>query len=252
MRTRRVTIKDIAAEAGVSIALVSFVMNNKANGRDTYRVNKNTAQRILDVARRLDYQPNNAARTLRCGRTNTIGVIVSDISNKFFADIARCIEDRAYKYNYTVLFGSTDENAGKLHNLVEVFLNKGIDIDAPLYNGDTALQISIYIKKPQIAEFLIKKGARLDVISNGMTVTDLAVTTNQPEIITKIPPDKIVIGKKNRNNYVYFARVVKLYDTGKTDVRIIDALLKQGFISEKYLEEIRTILKKHNELYTLL
>lgn len=88
-----------------------------------------------------------------------------------------------------------------------------------------------------------KKGARLDVISNGMTVTDLAVTTNQPEIITKIPPDKIVIGKKNRNNYVYFARVVKLYDTGKTDARIIDALLKQGFISEKHLEEIRTILK---------
>lgn len=142
MRTRRVTIKDIAAEAGVSIALVSFVMNNKANGRDTYRVNKNTAQRILDVARRLDYQPNNAARTLRCGRTNTIGVIVSDISNKFFADIARCIEDRAYKYNYTVLFGSTDENAGKLHNLVEVFLNKGIDglIIVPCEDSDLYIQ----------------------------------------------------------------------------------------------------------------
>ena len=49
MRTRKVTIKDIATEAGVSIALVSFVMNNKADGKETYRVNKETAQRILEV-----------------------------------------------------------------------------------------------------------------------------------------------------------------------------------------------------------
>ncbi len=127
MHTKRVTIKDIATEAGVSIALVSFVMNNKANGKETYRVNKETAQRILEVARNLNYQPNNAARALRSGKTRTIGVIVSDISNKFFADIARCIENHAYTYNYTVLFGSTDENPQKLENLVEVFRNKGID-----------------------------------------------------------------------------------------------------------------------------
>ena len=128
MRTKRVTIKDIATEAGVSIALVSFVMNNKSDGKETYRVNKETAQRILEVAQKLNYQPNNAARTLRSGKTNTIGVIVSDISNKFFADIARCIENHAYKHKYTVLFGSTDENPQKLENLVEVFRNKGIDV----------------------------------------------------------------------------------------------------------------------------
>ena len=56
MRTRKVTIKDIATEAGVSIALVSFVMNNKADGKGTYRVNKETAQRILEVAEKLNYQ----------------------------------------------------------------------------------------------------------------------------------------------------------------------------------------------------
>lgn len=127
MGARKVTIKDIATEAGVSIALVSFVMNNKACGKENYRVNKETAQRILEIAAKLNYQPNNAARTLRSGKTNTIGVIVSDISNKFFADIARCIEDRAYKHKYTVLFGSTDENPQKLENLIEVFRHKGID-----------------------------------------------------------------------------------------------------------------------------
>ena len=142
MRTKRVTIKDIATEAGVSIALVSFVMNNKADGKETYRVNKETAQRILEVAQKLNYQPNNAARTLRSGKTNTIGVIVSDISNKFFADIARCIENHAYKHQYTVLFGSTDENPQKLENLVEVFRNKGIDglIVVPCEDADEIIR----------------------------------------------------------------------------------------------------------------
>lgn len=127
MSSHKVTIKDIAAEAGVSVALVSFVMNNRANGRDTYRVNKNTAERIMDVARRLNYRPNNAARSLRSGKTFTIGVILSDISNKFFSDIARRIEDRATFHNYTVMFGSTDENPEKLSRLIDVFLDKGID-----------------------------------------------------------------------------------------------------------------------------
>lgn len=123
----KVTIKDIAAEANVSVSLVSFVMNNQASGRDLYRVNKDTARKILEVAQRLNYSPNSAARSLRSGKSYSIGVIVSDISNKFFADIARCIEDRAYKYNYTVFFGSTDENPDKLSHLIDVFVNKGMD-----------------------------------------------------------------------------------------------------------------------------
>lgn len=126
MRTKRVTIKDIATEAGVSIALVSFVMNNKADGKDTYRVNKETAQRILEVAQKLNYQPNNAARTLRSGKTNTIGVIVSDISNKFFADIARCIENHAYKHKYTSAVRQHRRESAKAGEPDEVFRNKGI------------------------------------------------------------------------------------------------------------------------------
>lgn len=143
MRRHRVTIKDIATEAGVSIALVSFVMSNKVDGKKTYRVNKDTARRILEVAERLNYQPNNAARALRNGKTSTIGVIVSDISNKFFADIARCIEDKAFKYRYTVLFGSTDESAKKLENLIAVFLDKGVDglIIVPCDGADEAIRL---------------------------------------------------------------------------------------------------------------
>lgn len=124
MKTKRTTIKDIAEDVGVSIALVSFVMNKKEK---LHRVSEDMTAKILEAAKRLDYQPNNAARSLRNGRTRTVGVIVSDISNSFFADIARCIEDSAYKNNYTVIFGSSDENVQKMDNLIQVLINKGVD-----------------------------------------------------------------------------------------------------------------------------
>ena len=118
MKTKRTTIRDIAEAAGVSISLVSFVMNNKGK---RYRISDEMTKRIREMADKLDYQPNNAARSLRSGRSRTIGVVVSDISNSFFA------EDDASRFNYTVIFGSSDENADKFRNVVEVLLGKGVD-----------------------------------------------------------------------------------------------------------------------------
>lgn len=142
----KTTIKDIAAEAGVSISLVSFVMNNNtgANGR-VYKVNEKTARKIREVAAKLNYHPNNAARSLRSGRTDTIGVIVSDISNPFFADIARCIENAAYKSGYTVFFGSSEENPEKFASIARAITLRGVDglIVVPCEkSGDTIREIA--------------------------------------------------------------------------------------------------------------
>lgn len=144
---RKVTIKDVAREAGVSISLVSFVMNNVRNEQDgekkKYSVNEETANKILEVAGRLGYRPNKAASSLRSGRQYTIGVITSDIANHFFSDIARYIENVAYKNGYTVLFASTDESASKTESIVDTFLDNSVDgmIIAPC-KGSTP-----YIKK---------------------------------------------------------------------------------------------------------
>lgn len=127
MGEKRVTVKDVAREAGVSPALVSFVMSNVNAGKRTYRVNEETAKHILSVAERLNYCPNTSARSLKSGKFNTIGVILSDISNAFFSEIARIIEDEAYKNHYYVLFGSTDEDSSKLEQLIRVFEDKGVD-----------------------------------------------------------------------------------------------------------------------------
>ena len=127
MGERKVTIKDIAQKAGVSPSLVSFVMSNRMRGTREYRVKAETAEKILKIAEELHYQPNHSARSLRSGKSFTLGVILSDISNSFFAEIARYIEDEAFRRGYSVLFGSMDEDASKLEVLLEVFISKGID-----------------------------------------------------------------------------------------------------------------------------
>ena len=141
---KNVTIKDIAAEAGVSIALVSFVMNNRIgeDGKQKYRVNQVTRDSILEVARRLNYQPNAAARTLRSGRSRVIGAILSDISNVFYGEIAKKLEENAFRKGYTVLFGSTDECAEKLDRVVRSFIDKGVEgfIIVPCEGSEASLR----------------------------------------------------------------------------------------------------------------
>lgn len=121
---KKVSLRDIAKAAGVSPALVSFVLNGKA---EEYRVGEETAQKIKQIAIEMNYQPNLAARGLRAGKTKTIGLVVSDISNPFFAQLARVLEDEATKKGYSVLFASSDENAKKMACVISNLINKGVD-----------------------------------------------------------------------------------------------------------------------------
>ena len=142
--TKNVTIKDIAREAGVSIALVSFVMNNRieANGKKKYRVSEVTRQKILEVAERMNYRPSSAARMLRQGRTHTLGIIVSDLGNIFYGILAKEFERIAYMHGYTVLFGSTEEDPERFDLLVKSFLEKDVEgfIVVPANRSDDGMR----------------------------------------------------------------------------------------------------------------
>ena len=144
---RNVTIKDIAREAGVSIALVSFVMNNRveANGKNKYRVSEDTKRRILEVAERMNYRPSSAARMLRQGRTHVVGVILSDLSNIFYGCIAKYMENIMYQNGYTVLFSSTEEDPERFGRLVQLSLARDVEgfIVVPPEGGET------YVKQLQ-------------------------------------------------------------------------------------------------------
>ncbi len=120
---KKICLKDIAQKVGVSTALVSYVLNNKKEGR----IKKEVAQKIRDTAKALNYRTNQIARSLKMNKTFTIGLIVSNISNPFSSGLARIIEDQADKHKYTVIFGSSDENEQKFTKLVDTFLNRQVD-----------------------------------------------------------------------------------------------------------------------------
>ncbi|GAA4433864.1 substrate-binding domain-containing protein [Ravibacter arvi] len=122
MLKKRVSLRDIAEKAGVSTALVSYVLNGKKN-----RVGKEMTDKIRKIAEELNYEPHHVAKSLRSGKTFTIGLIIADISNPFFANIARVVEDEAKQYGYTVIIGSSDENAQKSWDLLHVLLNRQVD-----------------------------------------------------------------------------------------------------------------------------
>ncbi len=118
-----VSLKVIAAKAGVSAALVSYVLNNKK----TDRINKITAQKILAIAKELNYSTNELAKSLKTNKTNTIGVIVADISNPFSASLVRIIENQGEQSGYTTVFGSSDEDLVKFEKLVHTLVNRKVD-----------------------------------------------------------------------------------------------------------------------------
>ncbi len=91
------SIKDVAKEAGVSIATVSRVLN------DIDVVNEDTKKKVLDAIKKLGYRPNIVARSLKTQRTKTIGILIPDISSQFYPEIVRGAEDVANIYDYNVI-----------------------------------------------------------------------------------------------------------------------------------------------------
>ena len=151
---KRITIRDVAREANVSVTLVSFVMNAKrdADGNLNCPVNADTAKRVLDVATRLGYKRNFAAASLRSGRSNTIAVIPNDISNRFFAGISRHIEDKAKALGYNVLFSSSEEDPNRLAGVLDAVMAHNVDgiIVAPCAGSEEVISRILDYKVPVV------------------------------------------------------------------------------------------------------
>lgn len=122
--TKKISLAEIAASLGVSKTLVSLVINNKG---DEYGISPETQQRVKEKIKELNYQPNVLARGFRMGRTNTIGLIVSDISNRFYSRIARSIEDAAWEKGYSVVICSTDEKVDKEKEQIKLLRDRKVD-----------------------------------------------------------------------------------------------------------------------------
>lgn len=116
-----VTIYDVAREANVSMATVSRVVNGNQN------VKPATRKKVLEVIERLEYRPNAVARGLASKKTTSVGVIIPDISNNLYAELARGIEDIAAMYRYNIILSNSDQNEGKELELLNTMLGKQVD-----------------------------------------------------------------------------------------------------------------------------
>ncbi|MGJ9457239.1 catabolite control protein A [Oceanobacillus sp. CF4.6] len=116
-----ITIYDVAREANVSMATVSRVVNGNPNVKPT------TRKKVLATIERLGYRPNAVARGLASKKTTTVGAIIPDISNIFFSELARGIEDIATMYKYNIILSSSDQNKDKELQLINTMLEKQVD-----------------------------------------------------------------------------------------------------------------------------
>ena len=137
-----ITIYDVAREANVSMATVSRVVNGNPN------VKPATRKKVNDVIERLGYRPNAVARGLASKKTTTVGLIIPDISNIFYAELARGIEDIATMYKYNIILCNSDDNKEKELHLLNTMLGKQVDGLIFMGGNITDEHISEFKKSP--------------------------------------------------------------------------------------------------------
>ena len=137
-----ITIYDVAREANVSMATVSRVVNGNPNVKPT------TRKKVMEVIDRLGYRPNAVARGLASKKTTTVGLIIPDISNLIFAELARGIEDIATMYNYNIILSNSDQNVDKELRLLNTMLGKQVDGLVFMSGNITEEHIAEFEKSP--------------------------------------------------------------------------------------------------------
>src|SRR5580693_4605694 len=136
------TLKEVAVKAGISVATVSYVLN------DSRKVRPETEQRVLWAAKELGYLPNTAARSLVVGRSSIVGLIVPDIGNPFFPEILKTFQEEANLSGMETIVMNTNSDPQRTRNVVERLLSLQVPGAAFLTS-----QVDAPIK-----EFVTKKG----------------------------------------------------------------------------------------------
>ena len=131
-----VSVREVAAMASVSVGTVSNVLNRPE------KVAPDTVARVLAAIDQLGFVRNDAARQLRAGRSRSIGLVVLDVRNPFFTEVARGAEDRAAEDSMTILLGNSDENADRERSYLDLFEEQRVHgvLISPLGDDETRLQ----------------------------------------------------------------------------------------------------------------
>lgn len=161
-----VSVKDVALRAGVSVGTVSNVMNHPQ------KVSPESLARVQAAIEELGFIRNDAARQLRDGRSTTIGLIVLDVRNPFFTDVARGAEDRAADASLSVLLANSDESAERESTYLDLFEQQRVHgvLISPI--GDLTSRLAA-LRKRGIATVLVDRSSP-DELFSSVSVDDVA------------------------------------------------------------------------------
>ncbi|MDQ8012144.1 MAG: LacI family DNA-binding transcriptional regulator [Flavobacterium nitrogenifigens] len=247
---KKITIRDIAKQAEVSISTVSFVINGKG---EKMAISPTVIKKVQDVAQKLQYKPNMIASSLRTGKTRSIGLIVEDISNQFFADLARVIEDEAKNINYRVFYCSTGDDNERSEELVQSLLQANVEgfIITPTRNLEKTIGQLLKLQKPVVL---------IDRYFANQKVSHVLMDNYEGSYSAT----KFLIGKGKKNIAVVNNESgmiqMKLREKG-----YVDALKEEGIYNENYtlhldyhiseqsrVEAIVNFFKKNKEIDAVL
>lgn len=124
MKEKRTSLEDIAKSIGVSKATVSFVLNGKG---DDFNISKEKQRLIKEKAKELQYVPNFFAKSLRQGATKTIGLVLADISNPFYAELCKTIQENLYSKGYNTFIVNTNDDKELEKTLMRELIQRSID-----------------------------------------------------------------------------------------------------------------------------
>jgi len=184
-KTKRVTISDIAALAGVSKATASLVLNGR--GKEL-RVAKETRERVLTLAQQHHYQPSIHARLLRDDRSHTLGLVVPEITNHGFAVFSHELENLCREAGLQLLISCTDENAGQEMVVVNNLVARQVD---GLIVASSMLSDSDYVKlSEQLPVVLFDR--HMNETQLPLVITDsITPTADLVERLARARPDEV-------------------------------------------------------------
>jgi len=220
---KKASIQDIADRLGVSKALVSFVLNGK--GKEN-RISDQMIKKVFEVARELNYKPNQISKWFRTGKTQTLGLIIADISNPFFGKLGREIEQEAYKKGYRIIFSSSDENPEKSERQLEMLKKSMVDgiIIAPPPGSNVQIE---NLKEEKIPYVLVDRyfpeiesnHVVIDNFSASYDATKYLIDKNYRRIAFLTVNDVLVTMNERTNGYL---KAIK--DAGEPYAPIVEKL----------------------------
>jgi len=231
------TIKDVAELARVHPSTVSRVINNDS------RISEKTKEKVILIINKLGYTPNALARGLKTKRTYTLGILIPDITNPFFAEIARGVEDAANKNNFNVILCNTDDKLKKERTYLQILRGKRVDgliLGTAHIKDKSILELERekfpYILVSRNIEGLDKNCIIVDDVEGGMMATEYLIKLGHRRIAHITGPLKT---RSALNRLEGYKLALKKYEIAYRDELVGegDFKIKGGYqIMKKFLK----------------